>query len=147
MAEMSATATEATSSVKRMFPFGFRAEAIALMKITGPFAMGNVLASWLNAFLSLAMIGHAHGQLELNACALGLSTYVLIANSLMLGLNFGCDTLLPQCFGGNKRKMGLTVQRAVLITGYSCLISWTLMLNAVGHATAIGMPVHFHLFP
>ncbi|CAF1212459.1 unnamed protein product [Adineta ricciae] len=113
-----------------MFPFGFRDEAFVLIKITVPFAMGNVLASWLIAFISLALIGHAHGQLELNACALALSTYVLISNSIMLGLNFGCDTLLPQCFGGNKRKMGLTIQRAILITGYSCFISWTLMLNA-----------------
>jgi len=119
------------SFIKRSFPFGFRDEALTLVKITVPFALGNVLASWLISFISLAFMGHAYGQLELNACALGLSTYILIANSLMLGLNFGCDTLLPQCFGGNKRKMGLTVQRAVIITGYSCLISWTLMLNAV----------------
>ena len=119
------------SYIKRCFPLGFRDEALMLVKITVPFAMGNVLASWLISFVALAFIGHAHGQLELNACALALSTYVLIAYSLMLGLNFGCDTLLPQCFGGNKRKMGLTVQRAVMITGYSCLISWTLMLNAV----------------
>lgn len=101
------------------------------MKITVPFALGNILSSWLISFISLAFLGHARGQIELNAGALALSTYVLIANSLMLGLNFGCDTLLPQCFGGNKRKMGLVVQRALLITGYSCFISWTLMLNAV----------------
>jgi len=116
---------------KRWFPCGFRDEALILGKITFPFAMGNILSSWLISFISLALVGHAHGQLALNACALASSTYVLIANSLMLGLNFGCDTLLPQCSGGNKRKMGLTIQRAILITGYSCLISWSLMLNAV----------------
>lgn len=118
------------SFIQRYFPCGFRDEALTLTKITVPFAMGNVLSSWLISFISLALVGHAHGQLELNACALALSTYVLIGNSLMLGLNFGCDTLLPQCLGGNKRKMGLTIQRAILITGYSCLISWTLLLNA-----------------
>jgi Na+-driven multidrug efflux pump len=123
--------TTSMSFIKRCFPLGFRDEALTLIKITVPFAMGNVLASWLITFISLAFIGHAHGQLELNACALALSTYILIGNALMIGLNFGCDTLLPQCFGGNKHKMGLTVQRAVIITGYSCLISWTLMLNAV----------------
>ena len=117
--------------MKRYFPFGFRDEAVALLKITFPFAMGNILASWLVVFISLIFIGHARGQMELNACALALSAYVLIGSSLMMGLNFGCDTLLPQCFGGNKRKMGLTVQRAIIITGYSCFVSWTLMLNAV----------------
>jgi Na+-driven multidrug efflux pump len=132
MAERSASTTSMSYS-KRCFPFGFRDEALTLVKITVPFAMGNVLSSWLISFISLAFMGHAHGQLELNACALALSTYVLIANSLMLGLNFGCDTLLPQCFGGNKRKMGLTIQRAVLITGYSCLLSWALLLNAVNN--------------
>ena len=115
----------------RCFPCGFRDEAIILVKITVPFALGNILSTWLISFISLALVGQARGQVELNACALAMSTYVLIASSLMLGLNFGCDTLLPQCLGGNKRKMGLTVQRAALITGYSCLISWTLLLNAV----------------
>ncbi len=129
MAEMSNSRSISLS--KRWFPCGFRDEALILGKITFPFAMGNILASWLISFISLALVGHAHGQLALNACALASSTYVLIANSLMLGLNFGCDTLLPQCSGGNKRKMGLTIQRAILITGYSCLISWSLMLNAV----------------
>ncbi|CAF2343498.1 unnamed protein product [Rotaria sp. Silwood2] len=129
MVEASAQKTS-TSLIKRYFPLGFRDEALTLIKITFPFALGNVLASWLLSFVSLAFIGHVHGQIALNASALAFSTYILIANSLMLGLNFGCDTLLPQCFGGNKLKMGLTVQRAVIITGYSCLISWTLMLNA-----------------
>lgn len=130
MVEKSAEKTS-RSWIKRAFPFGFRDEAKAMLKITVPFAMGNILASWLIGFISLAFIGHVRGQTELNAAALALSTYVLLANSLMLGLNFGCDTLLPQCYGGNKRKMGLTVQRAVLIIGCSCFISWTLMLNAV----------------
>jgi len=125
--------TTSISFIQRCFPCGFRDEALTLVKITVPFAMGNILASWVISFICLAFVGHAHGQLELNACALALSTYVLIANSLMLGLNFGCDTLLPQCSGGNKRKMGLTVQRAVIITGYSCFISWTLILNAVNY--------------
>lgn len=115
----------------RCFPCGFRDEAISLIKITVPFALGNILATWLISFISLALVGQAHGQSELNACALAMSTYVLIANSLMLGLNFGCDTLLPQCSGGNKRKMGLIVQRAVVIMGYSCFISWAFLLNAV----------------
>jgi Na+-driven multidrug efflux pump len=123
--------TTSKSLCERYFPCGFRDEALILVKITFPFALSNVLASWLISFTSLVLVGHAHGQLALNACALAASTYILIANSLMLGLNFGCDTLLPQCSGGNKRKMGLTVQRAVLITGYSCLISWPLILNAV----------------
>jgi Na+-driven multidrug efflux pump len=123
--------TTSMSFIKRYFPCGFRDEALTLIKITVPFAMGNILSSWLISFVSLAFVGHAHGQLELNACALATSTYILTAGSLMLGLNFGCDTLLPQCLGGNKRKMGLTVQRALIITGYSCLISWALLLNAV----------------
>jgi Na+-driven multidrug efflux pump len=123
--------TTSRSLFQRYFPCGFRDEASVLVKITFPFALGNILSTWLISFISLALVGHAHGQLALNACALAASAYVLIANSLMLGLNFGCDTLLPQCAGGNKRKMGLTIQRAVIITGYSCFISWPLILNAV----------------
>ncbi|CAF2136962.1 unnamed protein product [Rotaria magnacalcarata] len=113
----------------RLYPFGLLNESKTLLKITIPFAFGNVLQSWFISFVSLVFMGQL-GLMERNACALALSTYVLIGNSLMLGLNFGCDTLLPQCYGGNKRKMGLTIQRSILITIYGVLISWTLMLNA-----------------
>lgn len=135
-----------TSLERKYFPCGFRDEALTLIKITVPFALGNILATWLISFISLALVGHAYGQFELNACALATSAYVLIASSLMLGLNFGCDTLLPQCLGGNKRKMGLTVQRAVLITGYSCLLSWSLILNAVKNLSFLKITAFFRYF-
>lgn len=129
--------------LQHFFPYGFSNEARILLKITVPFVFGSILSSWLIGFIALAMIGHARGQLELNASALALSTYILIGNSLILGLNFGCDTLLPQCHGGNKRKMGLIVQRAFIIILFSCFISWTLLLNAVRLIESIDSKIIF----
>jgi Na+-driven multidrug efflux pump len=71
------------------------------------------------------------GQAEMNGSALALTVYALVGNAIMVGLNFGCDTLLPQCFGGNKHKMGIVLQRGIIIAFYACFIVWTLMLNAV----------------
>lgn len=68
----------------RLYPFGLLDEAKTLVKITIPFAFGNVLQSWFISFVSLVFMGQL-GPLERNACALALSTYVLIGNSLMLG--------------------------------------------------------------
>lgn len=68
-------------------------------------------------------------QIKINSFEPSLN-HKYLRTKFFVGLNFGCDTLLPQCYGGNKRKMSLTIQRAILITIYGILISWTLMLNA-----------------
>ncbi|CAF5104148.1 unnamed protein product, partial [Rotaria magnacalcarata] len=68
----------------RLYPFGLLNESKTLLKITIPFAFGNVLQSWFISFVSLVFMGRL-GLMERNACALALSTYVLIGNSLMLG--------------------------------------------------------------
>ncbi len=69
---------------KRLYPFGLLNESKTLLQITIPFAFGNVLQSWFISFVSLVYMGQL-GHMQRNACALALSTYVLIGNSLMLG--------------------------------------------------------------
>jgi Na+-driven multidrug efflux pump len=115
---------------EKLYPSGFRHDASILIPITFTFIISYVLASWMFTTVSLAFISQL-GAKERDGCALGLTIYSLIGNSILVGLNFGCDTLLPQCFGGNKHKMGLIVQRAVIIVFYACFAIWTLMLNAV----------------
>jgi Na+-driven multidrug efflux pump len=115
---------------QKLYPIGFRHDAWTLTSTTFALIISYVFASWMITTVSLVFIGRL-GDRERDGCALAITTYVLIGNCVLMGLNFGCDTLLPQCFGGNKKKMGLILQRGIIIAFYACFIIWTLMLNAV----------------
>jgi Na+-driven multidrug efflux pump len=122
---------------EKLYPSGFRHDASILVPRTFAFIISYVLSAWMLTTVSLVFISQL-GAKERDGCALGLNVYNLIGNSFLVGLNFGCNTLLPQCFGGNKHKMGLIVQRAVIIVFYTCFVIWTLMLNAVSHILFVG---------
>jgi len=121
---------------QKLYPCGFRHDAKILVMRTFAFIVSYVLASWAFTTVSLAFISRL-GPQERDGCALAFSVYVLVGNSILSGLNFGADTLLPQCFGGNKRKMGVIVQRAMIVDVYACLFIWTLMLNAVSYTIIV----------
>ncbi len=116
--------------MEKCYPYGFRHDAMTLISTTFAFLISHVLTAWMISAISLLFMARL-GQVDMNSAALALTVYNLIGNSVMLGLNFGCDTLLPQCYGGNKRKMGIILQRGIIIAFYACFIVWTLMLNAV----------------
>jgi len=117
---------------QKLYPFGFRKDAWMLTTATVSFLTGHVFAVWLFPTISLVFVGRL-GAKERDGCALALSIYNLIGNAIVVGINFGCDTLLPQCYGGNRRKMGVVLQRAVIIVLYACFPIWILMLNAVSY--------------
>ncbi|CAF3382421.1 unnamed protein product [Rotaria socialis] len=56
-------------------------------------------------------MGHI-GQAEFNPSSLANTISTPSCFAIVSCLNFGCDTLLPQYFGGNKRKTGIILQRA-----------------------------------
>jgi hypothetical protein len=122
---------------EKLYPSGFRQDSSILVRRAFAFIVSYVFSLWMFTTVSLAFISHL-GAKERDGCALGLTMYSLIGNCVLVGLNFGCDTLLPQCFGGNKHKMGLIVQRAVIIVFYTCFVIWTLMLNAVSFILFVG---------
>jgi Na+-driven multidrug efflux pump len=129
--------------IERVYPLGFRKDAMILIKMAIPFAISYVLSSSTITIVSLAFMAHL-GQEELNASSLANTIFLLICYALMLGLNFGCDTLLPQFFGGNKRKVGLIWQRGMLIAVYACFVSWILMLNAVNNMSKSQDNIIYH---
>ncbi len=122
---------------EKLYPSGFQHDASILVRRTFAFSISSILSVWMFTTVSLAFISRL-GAKERDGCALALTIYSLIGYSVLVGLNFGCDTLLPQCFGGNKHKMGLIVQRAVIILFYACFVIWTLMLNAVSFILFVG---------
>lgn len=89
-----------------------------------------MFAVWLFSTVSPIFVSRL-GPKQRDGCALALSVYNLVGNAIVVGINFGCDTLLPQCYGGNRRKMGIVLQRAIIIVLYACFPLMILMLNAV----------------
>ncbi len=130
MNEESALTNKKLTYVQKLYPLGFRHDAQKLGKMTLTFVFTYVLSLWLISNVSLAFMGYL-GQTEFNASSLALTVYNLVSNTIMIGLTFSCNTLFPQCYGGNKRKMSIILQRAVIIAGYACFIVWSLLLNAV----------------
>ena len=115
---------------QKFYPFGFRHDALTLTRSTFSFIISYVLSTWMITTVSLMFVARL-GQRELNGSGLAFTVAGLVSESILIGLNYGCDTLLPQCFGGNKRKMGIILQRSIIIAFYACFIIWTLLLNAV----------------
>ena len=116
--------------VEKLYPLGFCSDAYTWVKTAASLSISYVLCSFCIPSISLVFLSQL-GQKELNGCSLALTVYSLTGKFILVGLNFACDTLLPQYYGGNKRKMGIIVQRGTLIAVYACLLAWILMLNAV----------------
>ena len=123
-------AKERLTFIKNLYPLGFRHDAQTLVKLAGSLMLSNALSLFFISAVSLVFMDRL-GNAELNASALALTTHYVTSKSILLGLNFGCDTLLPQYYGLDKRKVGLVLQRGVIMIGYGSFISWTLLLNAV----------------
>ncbi|CAF4334985.1 unnamed protein product, partial [Rotaria sp. Silwood2] len=118
-----------TTFIRRFYPLGFQQEALVLSKMTLAFVISHICTSWMLSTVSLAFMGHL-GQAELNASGLAFSVYNLLGSSIIVGLNFAAETLMPQYFSGDKQQTGLILQRGAIIAGYACFTCWILMLNA-----------------
>ncbi|CAF1358209.1 unnamed protein product [Didymodactylos carnosus] len=116
--------------IEHFRPHGFRHDTKEISRVSLPYGISYVLEVFLMPFVSQIFISRL-GQDEFNACLLGQVCYGLSAYSINYGLSFGCDTLLSQCYSGNRRKMGLTIQRAAMIGGFSNLVSSILFLNSI----------------
>lgn len=119
-------------------------EGIAMLKMIFTFICFYGLSQWLISAVSLAFMGR-FGQKQFNACSLAFSIYSVIGNCIMIGINYGSDTLLPQCYGGNKRKMGIILQRAIIMICYTSLIVWSILLNMVKTLFFGIIVIHFEL--
>lgn len=127
---MSTTNDRRQSFVERLFPCGFKSYAWALSKMSISFGISYILSQWMINGVSLIFMSH-QGEAIFNACTLANTLFTLLGYTLLLGCNCGCDTLLPQYYGGNKQMMGVILQRGVLISIYPCTIVCIIMLNIV----------------
>ncbi|XP_064815863.1 multidrug and toxin extrusion protein 1-like isoform X2 [Oncorhynchus masou masou] len=115
--------------VRRWIPLAYREELYHVLKLTGPLLVSRIL-NFLLPFVITIFCGHL-GNAELAGYALGSAVINVTTTSTGYGLALACDTLVSQTFGSsNLHRVGVILQRAVLILLLFCLPCWGLLINA-----------------
>uniref|UniRef100_A0A8K9XF82 Multidrug and toxin extrusion protein n=1 Tax=Oncorhynchus mykiss TaxID=8022 RepID=A0A8K9XF82_ONCMY len=115
--------------VRRWIPLAYREELYHVLRLTGPLLVSRIL-NFLLPFVITIFCGHL-GNAELAGYALGSAVINVTTTSTGYGLALACDTLVSQTFGSsNLHRVGVILQRAVLILLLLCLPCWGLLINA-----------------
>ncbi|XP_028839957.1 multidrug and toxin extrusion protein 1-like [Denticeps clupeoides] len=114
---------------RNLIPIGYKQEVVQLFKIAVPVCTSQ-LAGYSTYFISTVFCGHL-GRTELAGVALANAVNNIAGVSIGYGLSSACDTLISQTFGsGNLKRVGVILQRAILISLLTCLLCWTALLNS-----------------
>ncbi|CAI5643557.1 unnamed protein product [Oreochromis niloticus] len=100
-------------SIKRWVPLDYKHEMVQLLKLAGPVFISHLM-SFLISFVSAVFCGHL-GKTELAGVALAIATYG----------------------SGNLKRVGVILQRGVLILLLACFPCWALLINTQSILLAI----------
>ncbi|XP_059200468.1 multidrug and toxin extrusion protein 1-like [Centropristis striata] len=120
--------TKCQRCIKNWLPLDFKKEFIQLFKLAGPVIISQLMVFLIN-FVSTVFCGHL-GEAELAGVALAISVINVTGVSVGTGLASACDTLISQTYGsGNLKRVGVLLQRGVLILLLACFPCWTILVN------------------
>ncbi|XP_040892157.1 multidrug and toxin extrusion protein 1-like [Toxotes jaculatrix] len=115
-------------STRGCIPPEYRHELVELFKLAGPVVISQLMV-FMISFVSTVFCGHL-GKTELAGVSLSIAVVNVTGISIGTGLSLTCDTLISQTYGsGNLKRVGVILQRGVLILLMACFPCWAVLIN------------------
>ncbi|XP_037106029.1 multidrug and toxin extrusion protein 1-like [Syngnathus acus] len=114
--------------IRGFIPSSFRTEVILLLKLAGPVVISQMMI-FMISIISMVFCGHL-GKTQFAAVSLAIAVVNVTGIAVGTGLSLTCDTLISQTFGsGNLKRVGVILQRGVLILLLACFPCWAVLIN------------------
>ncbi|XP_011481009.1 multidrug and toxin extrusion protein 1 [Oryzias latipes] len=115
--------------VRHSVPEAHREELYHILRMTGPLLLSRIL-NYLLPFVVTMFCGRL-GNEVMAGYGLASATINVTTAATGYGLGLACDTLVSQTFGGkNLLRVGVILQRSIIILLLFCLPCWGLLINA-----------------
>ncbi|KAM9801681.1 LOW QUALITY PROTEIN: multidrug and toxin extrusion protein 1-like [Neosynchiropus ocellatus] len=125
---------------RRWIPRRYRDELCHILCMTGPLLLSRIL-NYLLPFVVTMFCGRL-GKKVMAGYGLATATINVTTAATGYGLGLACDTLVSQTFGGkNLMRVGVILQRSIVILLLFCLPCWGLLLNAQNILVFLGQDV------
>ncbi|KAF1394224.1 hypothetical protein PFLUV_G00024310 [Perca fluviatilis] len=123
--------------VRHRVPLAHREELYHILKMTGPLLLSRIL-NYLLPFVVTMFCGRL-GNEVMAGYGLASATINITTAATGCGLALACDTLVSQTFGGkNLLRVGVILQRGIIILLLFCLPCWALLINAQAVLLCLG---------
>ncbi|XP_044057759.1 multidrug and toxin extrusion protein 1-like [Siniperca chuatsi] len=123
--------------VRHRFPLAHREELYHILLMTGPLLLSRIL-NYLLPFVVTMFCGRL-GNEVMAGYGLASATINVTTAATGCGLGLACDTLVSQTFGGkNLLRVGVILQRGIIILLMFCLPCWGLLINAQAILLCLG---------
>ncbi|KAE8295168.1 Multidrug and toxin extrusion protein 1 [Larimichthys crocea] len=123
--------------VRRRVPLAHREELYYILGMTGPLLLSRIL-NYLLPFVVTMFCGRL-GNEVMAGYGLASATINVTTAATGYGLGLACDTLVSQTFGGkNLLRVGVILQRGIIILLLFCLPCWGLLINAQAILLCLG---------